>query len=384
VQRGHNVQLATVFGIRVGVSWSWFVGLFVVIFWLRNYFGEILPSSSQAFTVAVLSTLLFFASVLAHEFGHALAARRLGLHVDGIDLWVLGGFTRARGEINTAGGEFMFAAAGPAVTAAITLLCILAGLLFGSLRELVDVALFDSNATATAPLALFSWLALINAFMLVFNLLPAFPLDGGRMTQAAVWHFTGDRGRGTRTCARIGQAFGWLVVAGGVLLVAAGSYLVGIWALLIGMFLEQSARRAVIQSSISDRMKTLTVAEIMDTQPLTIPGETALLDVDEEYFRQHRWPWFAVVDRDGRYLGLLRRDRVEHELAGGRPALTAAEVSDDQPPWRVQESASLEALLGLDGLRQFGAVVAVDGDGMLRGVVTLQAIRRALGAPAGV
>lgn len=384
VQRRQNVQLARVFGIRVGVEWSWFVGLFVIIFWLRDYFAQILPSSSQAFSVAVICTLLFFASVLAHEFGHALAARRLGLQIDGIDLWILGGFTRAQGQIETAAGEFSFAAAGPAVTAAITLLCVLAGLLFGSLRQLVDVALFQSNVHATAPLAVFSWLALINAFMLVFNLLPAFPLDGGRITQAVIWQLTGDRARGTRTCARIGQAFGWLVMACGVALVAKDYLLVGVWALLIGMFLEQAARRAAIQSHITDRARTMTVADIMDTQPLTIPGETALIDVDEQFFRRHHWPWFAVVDDAGHYLGLLRRERVEHELGSGRPALTAAEVSDDQPPWRVDASASLEALLGLEGLRLFGAVVAVDSEGMLRGVVTLQAIRRALSAPAGV
>jgi predicted transcriptional regulator len=109
-----------------------------------------------------------------------------------------------------------------------------------------------------------------------------------------------------------------------------------------------------------------------------------LIEVEEDYFGRHRWPWFAVVDEDGRYLGLLRRERVAHELAGGRPALTAAEVSDDAPPWRIDASASLEALLGSEGLRLLGAVIAVDSEGMLRGVVTLQAIRRALGAPAGV
>jgi CBS domain-containing protein len=139
-----------------------------------------------------------------------------------------------------------------------------------------------------------------------------------------------------------------------------------------------------VQLTVNDRIKEMKVADIMDTNPLTIPGATSLLDVDEEYMRDHHRPWVAVVDDGGRYVGLLRRERVEQELASGRPALTAAEVSDDSPPWRIDSSATLEALLGSDGLRLLGAVIAVDSEGILRGVVTLQAIRQALGAPAGV
>lgn len=384
MQRRDNVQLARVFGIRVGIEWSWFIVLFVVIFVLRDYFAQILPSSSQAFIVAVLSTLLFFVSLLAHELGHALVARRLGLQVDGIDLWLLGGFTRTRGEIDTPLGEASLAAAGPAVTAAITVLCILAGLLFTSLRRLVDVALFNTNLHVSAPVALLSWLALINCFLLVFNLLPAFPLDGGRIAEAFVWRATGDRNRAARATARTGQAFGLLVMATGVFVAARSAWLDGVWLVLIGLFLEQAARRAVVQSRLAERLRDVKVTDIMDTHPLTIPGRTPLLDVEEDFFVRHRWPWFAVVDETGHYLGLLRRERVTQELAGGRPALTAAEASDDAPPWRIDTSASLESLLGSEGLRLLGAVVAVDSEGVLQGVVTLQAIRAALGAPAGV
>jgi len=379
-----NIQLARVFGIRIGVEWSWFVVLFVVIFVLRDYFAQVLPNGSQAFTVAVLGTLAFFASLVAHELGHAVVARRLGLQIDGIDLWLLGGFTRTRGEITTPGAELRLAAAGPAVTALITVACTGAGVAFGSFKHLVDVALFDSNLHVTAPLALFSWLALINLFLLVFNLLPAFPLDGGRIAQAIAWQLTGDRNRATRACARIGQFFGWMLIAIALLLAARVSLLDGVWLALIGFYLEQTARRALLQTRIADRLRDVRVADIMDTHPLTIPGATTLLDVEETFFLHQRWPWFAVVDESGHYLGLLRRERVAQELAGGRPALTAAEASDDAPPWRIDSSATLETLLSSEGLRALGAVIAVDSDGVLKGVVTLQAIRAALGAPAGV
>ena len=122
----------------------------------------------------------------------------------------------------------------------------------------------------------------------------------------------------------------------------------------------------------------------MDTHPPTVPAATKLLDVEESFFLRHRWPWFAVVDEHGHYVGLLLHERVTHELERGRPALTAADVSDDAAPWRIDASATLETLLSSEGLRALGAVVAVDADGVLKGVVTLQAIRSALGAPAGV
>jgi Zn-dependent protease len=378
-----NVQLARVFGIRIGVDWSWFIVLFLVIFVLRDYFEQILPSGSQAFAVAVIGTLAFFASLIAHELGHAVVARRLGLQIDGIDLWLFGGFTRTRGEITTPAAEFRLAAAGPAVTALVTALCVGIGLAFGSFRQLVDVALFDSNLHVTAALALFSWLALINLLLLVFNLLPAFPLDGGRIAQAIGWQLTGDRNRATRACARIGQGFGWVLVAAAIYL-ARFSLLDGLWLGLIGYFLVRTARRTVFHTRIADRLRDVRIADIMDVHPPTIPAATTLLDVEESYFLHHRWPWFAVVDEHGHYVGLLRHERVLQELAGGRPALTAAEISDDAPPWRVDSAATLESLLSSEGLRRLGAVVAVDADGVLKGVVTMQAISAALGAPSGV
>jgi CBS domain-containing protein len=115
---------------------------------------------------------------------------------------------------------------------------------------------------------------------------------------------------------------------------------------------------------------------------VTIPAETSLLDAQEEFFLRYRWPWFAVVGEGRRYIGVLMVERLDAELRDGRPALTAAEVSDDEPPWRIGASDSLESLLGSEGLRRLGAVVALEPDGRLAGVVTLAQVRRAL-APAG-
>jgi CBS domain-containing protein len=152
----------------------------------------------------------------------------------------------------------------------------------------------------------------------------------------------------------------------------------GLWCVLIGLFIGQSARQSLMAATIGARMRAVTVGEIMDREPVTIPSDTTLLDARERYLDPSGAPWLAVTDPDGRYRGMLIAERVEHELRDGRPALTAAEVSEDYAPIRIAASATLETALRSDGLRRLGAMVAVDGDGILRGVVTLPGIRRAM------
>jgi Zn-dependent protease len=300
------------------------------------------------------------------------------MQIDGIDLWALGGFTRTRGEAATPRAELALSAAGPAVNAAVIAICIGIGLIFGSFRHFLDVALLQSNVHAGAALVLLSWLALINAVLLVFNLLPALPLDGGRIARAVVWGLTGDANRATRACARLGQLLGAAVLGGGLVLVVRSQAGYGLWFVLIGLFLYQAARQALLSATIGSRIRAVTVGEIMDREPATVPSRTTLLEAHEHYFPVDGMPWLPVVDDDGRYRGVLLAARVEEELRDGRPALTAVDISDDSPPWRIDSSATLEAALRSEGLRRLGAIVAVDGDGKLRGIVTLPGIQRAM------
>jgi Zn-dependent protease len=384
VRGSDTIRLGQLFGIRVGVSRWWFLVLFFVIYALNGYFGQILPGGTQAFVVAVLGALLFFATVVGHELGHALVARHQGMTIEGVDLWALGGFTRTRGESASPGAEFRMAAAGPAVNAIVIAICVLLGLAFGSFRHFLDVALLESGLRANAALVLLAWLALINCVLLVFNLIPAFPLDGGRMARAVVWKLTGDPERATRACARIGRAFGVLVVAGGVALIAERYTTSGLWFVLIGLFLTQAARQALAQATVGLRIRDVTVAEIMDPRPITVPSQSTLIEAEERYFETGGAPWLVVTDDDGHYRGLLLRERLEAELHAGRPALTAGEVSIDSPPWRIDASATLETALRSDGLRRLGAIVAVDSDGKLAGVLTLPGIRRAMNPSAAI
>jgi len=148
--------------------------------------------------------------------------------------------------------------------------------------------------------------------------------------------------------------------------------------MLLAFFLYQAAGAAVVQGTLGRRIKHITVADIMDREPVTIAAEVTLLDAQEEFFLRYRWPWFAVVDPARHFLGVVRQQRVESEIAAGRPALPVADVLEEDMPVRIGEEAPLESLLSSEGLGRLGAMVAVDSEGVLRGVVTLAQVRNAL------
>jgi len=375
-----NLQLARILGIRVGAGGSWLFVLFILIYWLSKQFHEIIGgSTTTAYAIAVAGALGYFASLVLHELGHALAARRLGIPVVGIDLWFFGGLLHMRRQPQSASEEFKVAAAGPLVTLALFGLSLAAGLLLASGSGFGDAVLIRKGATTTPALALVGWLAFINGALLLFNILPAFPLDGGRIARAAIWWRTGDRNRATLITGRAGQAFALVLGLVGLLgLFTPEGAFWGVLTLLLAFFLHQAAAQAVVQGELAKRIEHITVGDIMDREPVTIPAQATLLDAQEEFFLRYRWPWFAVVDAGRHFLGVVREQRVSAEIAAGRPALPVAEVLDAEMPVRIGPQAPLESLLGADGMGQLGAMVAVDSDGVLQGVVTLAHVRQAL------
>lgn len=376
---GGSIQLARVLGIRIGATPSWFFVLFALIYLLTGYFGDVVNGSdSTAFVLAVAAALLFFASVILHELGHAIVARRNGIGIAGIDLFFFGGVAKLTREAETPGAEFRIAVAGPVVTALIIGACIGVGALLSHAGDVFDAARFEDK-DFDAAYALLGYLGTINVFLLAFNLVPAFPLDGGRIARAAAWKVTGDRNKGTRFSGRAGQAFAFTLIGFGIFLALNDDALNGVYMIVMGFFLHQAASSAVMSSNFSDRIGNITVADVMDDEPVTMPSNTAALQAEEEFFLRYRWPWFAVTDDRGRYLGVVRQGRVEQEVQGGRPATTAAELVEEEPErYRIGRDQPLEALLGLPGLRDLGALMAVDAEGVLCGVVTVEQIRRAL------
>jgi CBS domain-containing protein len=230
-------------------------------------------------------------------------------------------------------------------------------------------------------LALCAWLALVNTGLLVFNLVPGFPLDGGRIARAVAWKVTGDRHRATRFAGRLGQAFAYILIGSGLYLIATGSAADGIWLAILGWFLSQGARGAVVSSQFSERIEGVTAADLMDAEPVAVPGATTALAAQDEFFLRYRLPWFPVVDAAGVLVGLLRQERVDTAVAGGQPTLTADELLEGgDAEATVARDTPLETLLTSEPLRRFGALAVVDADGHLCGLITLDRVRRALAA----
>ncbi len=381
-----TIQLARIFGIRIGVGMSWFFVLFIYIFLFIGIVHRALGGSyTTTFVVTVASVLAFFASLVLHELGHALVARRNGMEVLGIELWALGGVTRTTGSPQGPGAQFRVAAAGPAVTLLIVVAAIIAGEGIAEGRPLDSVVEHGHVSPVILWLGL---LMLINLLVLALNVLPAYPLDGSQMTQAILWKLTGDRNAAARITGRISQGVAFAL---GMCAIYAFSHpqleVVAVLLLLFAVFLYQGGNAAVLQGSVGQRIQRLTVADIMDREPEVIPGELRLLDAHEQFFARYRKPWFAVVDGARHFLGVVRSERLDAEIAAGRPALSVSDVlegdTDTEQPMRIAEDEPLEAVLRSQALGRWGGVVAVDGDGVLRGVVTLAQIRKALRVSAG-
>jgi Zn-dependent protease len=380
-----SIQLMRIFGIRIGVSFSWFLVLgFLIYFFYIQFNGSIAGSQSTVFLLAVAGTFGYFGSILLHELGHALASRRLGIPVLGIELWFFGGMARQAREPESSGEEFKVAAAGPAVTLALLIVFATATQLVGS-SEHVSGALLREGVKISPALALLWWLAAVNALLFFFNLIPAFPLDGGRIARAAIWWRTGDRHRGTRLTGRAGQALALSLGIGGLLLLAGGGKEAGngVLLLVLALLLYQASGGAVMQGMLGQRIQRITVGDIMNREPLTIPAELRLLDAQEQFFTRYREPWFAVVDQARHLLGVVRSERVDQEIAAGRPALEVSDVLEQDLAVRIDEQEPLESLLRSEGLGRLGGMVAVDADDVVQGVVTVAQIRQALNPAAG-
>jgi Zn-dependent protease len=368
-------------GIRIGVDPSWFFVLFLYIWLLSSGYKDVFGPGhdDKAFALATASALLFFASVVLHELGHAVVARRNGMEINSISLWLFGGLADLRTEPPTPGSEFRIAAAGPAVTFLAVVVTVVGGVaIFGSTEFGDSLAL--SPGTNPSGLALvLGWLANINGFVLIINLMPALPMDGGRILRAIVWWRTGDRNRATRTAARLGRGFALVVGAVGLYIVLMGS-LLGLWLVAIAWFMSGAARAAETQSAVTSRLEGLRVSDVMDAEPVAIEGGTKLDRAEDEFFLRYGWAWFPVVDQPGHVLGVLTRNKLDQVPEGMRREYTADQVMISDPgSFKVNQEAPLETLLGANsGLAQLGAVMAVDGDGVLRGIVTAYQVRRAL------
>jgi len=384
---GRQITLFHVRGIRIAVDWSWFFVLFLVIFWLSQFYGDVLGetgSSSAPFLLAVASAFGFFGSIVLHELGHAFVALRNGIGISSIQLWIFGGMARMSRESDSPRTEFQVAIAGPLVTLAIVLALTAIGIGAAGTDGFWKAVLIETNSGVSGVLAMVAWLAMINFLVLIFNLLPAFPMDGGRIVRALAWWRTGNRTSATRFAANLGRVFAWIFVGGGLLLIFQGAVFAGVWLALIGFVVNGSAKAATAQTAISGRISELVVSDVMDREPVVIPDQLSVEQALDEYFLRYRWPWFPVVDAAHRFLGLIVRDKADEVPETSRTTSLVSDVLErDDGTFQVRDDAPLDTLLANRSLRRFGAVFAVDSDGRLSGVITAEQVGRALRDAAG-
>lgn len=383
LRRPGSIKLMDVFGIRVGVDGTWFLILFLMIIWISGAFRKGLPphtSDGVVYATTVVTALLFFASLILHELGHALVARREGIDVKRIELFLFGGITQMSRDAATPGEELKISGAGPLATFCFVLLCLAVDLAIVGPHRLIHAVQLDGKVHVTPVLLGLTWLLLMNVLILIFNLVPAFPLDGGRMARALVWRMTGDKQRGTRVAAKVGQGFAVLLAGLGIAWILASGSLGGLWLVALAYLLGQSARGAIVQSTLTERIEGVRVADIMDRQPVAIGAEVPVSEALEEFFLRYGWSWFPVVDESGRFIGVARQERVQatHDAGEGWLTVGAVVESDEAAAWRVREDRPLTELLSSEPLGRLGALMAVDGEGVLRGVVTVEQVRRAL------
>jgi Zn-dependent protease len=380
-RRSTSIKLVDLFGFRIGVDTSWFLILFLLIFMLSGSFRSTLHSSDAiAYLTAVISVLLLFVSLIVHELGHALVARRQGIEVKRIDLFLFGGWTQMSRDAETPGEDFKIAVAGPLATLAVILVCLGLGLGIVGYHRLLHAIALDNNVTITPVLLALSWLLPMNVLLLVFNLVPAFPLDGGRIARSIVWRVTGDKTRGTRIAAKLGQGFAVILAGVGLWLILAYTSFSGLWLLALAYLLGQAARGAIIQSEFTERIQGVRVSDIMDAHAVAIPVQTPVAQALDEFFLRYRSEWLPVVDETGHFVGIARQERAQASFDAGEGWLTVGAVlePEETTSWRVDAERPISELLGSESLPALGALIAVDADGVMRGVVTIDQLRRAL------
>ena len=358
VMFGTAWPVGRVAGIEVRVDSSWVVIALLITYSMYLRLSVLYPelSGGGAVGLAILSAVLFFGSVLVHELAHALVAQARGIRVQDITLFLFGGATRAKVDSRGPGDEFLIALVGPLTSG------LLAGL-FGIVAGL-------GSDLLSRPLAgTFGYLAWTNLLLAAFNLVPGFPLDGGRLLRSAIWKTTGSLARATRIASLSGQGVGWLLVAAGVASLLAGDLAGGIWFAFIGWFLVQAARSSYQELQLQQLLGGVEAEDVMAGDLRRIPPELSLQDAVDDYFMRYDHSAFPVEEH-GRTIGLLTLRgvrRVPREQWPTRRVREAMVPLGDQVV--VAPDARMDGVLGKLQDGEANRVLVVQ-DGEVVGIIT--------------
>ena len=361
---GKTIKLFTFFGFQVRLDASWLIIAFLVAWSLSSgYFPRISPdlSSTVHWTMGIIGTLGLFFSILFHEFWHSFVARAYGLPIHGITLFLFGGVSEMSDEPPSAGIEFFVAVAGPISS-------IVLGLVFFAINSGMQALTIPVYASG-----ILGYLALINWVVAVFNLLPAFPLDGGRIVRAALWKWKGDLRQATKSASYTGVVFGIFLVILGAVNMLSGNIIPGMWYVIVGLFIRGTAQMAYKQLLVQKSLKGKKVRSYMNDSPVTVPSDLSIRSLLQDYMYKYHFKTFPVVDQ-GQLKGCVHSKQVKGLSEDEWDVRTVAELGSNCSQDNTI-SGDADVMDALDKMRSTGnsRLLVVD-NGELSGIIALKDI----------
>jgi Zn-dependent protease/CBS domain-containing protein len=365
-----DIRLGRIAGIPVGMNWSLLL-IFALITW--SLAAGVLPAEVRGqpgvlyWAVGLVIALLFFASIVTHELAHAIVARRSGQHVSEITLWLFGGVSKLGGDAGTPAIEATVAIVGPLTSLSVAVVVALVGLAVGA-----------AGAPAILVAGLY-WLAGINVALGLFNLVPGFPLDGGRLLRALLWRWRGDRVRATSQAAAVGRFFGFALAALGLLEFFVSSDLIGgLWLVFLGWFLRSAAGAEETQVMKTQALSGVRVADLMTPNPVVLPGSISVQEFLWTGPSQHRFTTFPVTSADGNVVGLVSLRRLLQVPEAARRETVLSDIVDPlSNVATARPSDPVTEVLSHMGPAGEGRVLVFDGD-RLAGIVSPRDIAGAI------
>lgn len=364
-----SIRLGRIAGLQVGINWSLLIAFWLIVWSLAGgllqYAAPGQPQTSY-WLAGTAAAMLFYASLLAHELGHAIVARRLGVTVEGITLWLFGGVARLRDEPPSPGVEARIAVVGPAVSLALAVVFGAGGFASGSLSNQALIAV------------ILTWLGGTNLLLAVFNMLPAFPLDGGRVLRAALWRFRGDRAAATRVAASAGRTFGFMLIAAGLLGFVLGLPVSSLWTVFMGWFVLSASRSELSRAQLREALTGLRVADVMSSQLVVAPSYITVEEFLRSYVFVHRYTAYPLKSFDGDIDGLVTVSRLGSVPSDQRRAVRIKDLACSLPdvPTAGPEELVTALLPRLSGCTEGRILVLTEG--RLVGIVAPGDITRAL------
>lgn len=376
----NSLKIGRIAGIDIGIHYTW-IFAFILIAWslAQGFFPASRPGETAGtyWTMGIVASIMLFVSVLLHEIAHSLVAKSRGLGVSSITLFIFGGVSNLQEEPKSAGTEFVMAVVGPLTSLVLAGIFWVIGLSVGARGNLITLTFLNPlQQQPSLPAALLAYLALINFILGLFNLIPGFPLDGGRVLRSIIWGNTKDLVKSTNIAATVGRYFGWAFIIFGVFQLLAGNFLGGLWIAFIGWFLSSAADASRREITLREHLSGVQVKQVMNANPVTVSPSTTVEELVHNTFLQCRCR-AAPVAYDNRTIGIVTLDDVKKVHKDKWLYTTVESIMTRQPLYSVSPEDDLNTAMKLLAQHELNQLLVLS-DGHLAGLITRGDIIRQL------